>query len=373
MSVAEIVQMVKSRQQQVRTVDCTWSSVTLYPKGPAAYWSELAEARQSAEASEATVQDVRRLVIDGDRMRFERRGPMWNLDEGRFEGAEELAVFADGRERLLFAGRHGVPPRSGSTGARNHGVSAVHNYPVLMAYRLFDPVFGGPDPEQVELVGNAIWEGQRCVVIEHWDRRRQGAIWDRWWLAEDLGYRVVHWRSMWPDGKVASQVTMQYERDKRGDWRLVSWDLQFGSGPQGEALELTKSKVTRLLLNEPVPPSEFELEFPPGTTVYDGIEDIRYVVGEQREHAPEMKDALSDAAMEEFVENVRREHLPAEGAEADKRVAPAEQPKAPVAPPVEAVAPPRRLSPYYWLLIGCGVVLLVVAAGAALARRKAAR
>ncbi len=368
LDVQRIIELVRAREQQVRTVHCTWTVEHLTPKGAL----NILDAGQGGPAGgdspqeDTVLQDTVTVIIGGQKLFWSLDAWIFSAITRQFERSQAIAAIVDGKSVCLKeGGKQAVvgPPGWFTT-------ALLDFWPVLVAYRMLDPVLGKVKPEDLRVIGRAEHDGHPCVVLEQSRSLGRGPRF--WWLAEDQDYCPVQWRTERADGTVSGHAALQFEKNEQGLWCLTSWDLQCLLGPGGSLVGSQAATVTELRLNEPVAPSVFEITFPPGTRVHDRFSEVDYVVGEKGERPLEVKDTLSDEAMEEFVEKLRREHLPAEGAEGDKRVAPAEQPKAPVAPPVEAVAPPRRLSPYHWLLIGCGVVLLVVAAGAALARRKAA-
>lgn len=373
----EIVQQVIGRQDQVRSIRCTWTSQKHIPRGSDREFSADGGLTETGLPDKDTLlEDTMTVVIDGRKL-------FWRQDAWVLNGRQDASVLNGVREEFVrlqrsaaVVGGEAVTLIDGPTGVieRAAGGQAATDllniWPVLAAYRLFDPVLGRVKPEHLTLVGRAEFEGHPCVVLE--EGPHPGGAYRQWWLAEDQDYCPVQWQQWREDASQHfCQGRMRYEKNLEGLWYLKSWDVAWH-----EAWGLVESFAAtpiEVRLNEPVDPGVFEIIFPPGTSVYGRLRDMDYVLGEEGHGALEKQNVVSDQVMDEFVEKLRREHLPAESAEADKRVSPAEHPKGPIAPPVHAVAPPGRLSPYHWLLIGCGVVLLVVAAGAALARRKAAR
>lgn len=90
----------------------------------------------------------------------------------------------------------------------------------------------------------------------------------RWWLAEDLDCAVVLWQLRARDGKVLFEAAYRYQPDPEIAWRVQSWDTVFYTFRDRKKVTATYL-VTESRVNEPVHPSLFRLEFPPGMDVTD--------------------------------------------------------------------------------------------------------
>jgi hypothetical protein len=249
----------------------------LYPKG-----SLMVEDPQTGRdvpaglPAEDTVKESHvRIVLDGQKIRHDEEGSIWDLSYRRFCPYNESVTFVNGVSRRL-CGSQG----NAQVSRENMTTSMLALSPVCLAYRLFDPVLGKAKPEEMRFVGYAEHDGHRCVVV--CQPRRQQGYEDRFWFAIDQDYSVVAWDLSGPDGTAIYSAGMKYEKGQDGHWRLRSWET---AGPEGGGVRTCK--VLSLRLNEPVEANAFDLVFPRGTRVTDAIAGIEYRVGDDIEGAME--------------------------------------------------------------------------------------
>jgi hypothetical protein len=77
--------------------------------------------------------------------------------------------------------------------------------------------------------------------------------------------------------RLSRQYEIQYRQDGAKRWVPVAWQYKDYS-PDGELRGTITVDVTRMRINEPVPPGEFEIKFPEGTWVHDQRDEKNYQV-----------------------------------------------------------------------------------------------
>ena len=270
-----IIERVMARQERVKSLRYAWKATRFVPKGSmGVHDPETGEMVPGTHPAEDTsVEHAFRCVVEGDRVRVHEDGQAWHDVEGTFVPVELDTVYVEGERQRLIR-----PQLYASVGVQRAAAELVLA-PLLEAYRLFDSALGQADPDEVRVAGRGEHEGHPCVVLEQRVEKHDVPFTRRWWLAEDMDYVVVGSENVRDNGDVLFRFSMRYKEDEQVGWRLTSWDYV-------ERSSTTRNVVTQAEFNQPVEPDAFELEFPPGTRVYDAIRDIRYVAEEAEREGP---------------------------------------------------------------------------------------
>jgi len=347
-----VVKQVLAYEEAVKSVKTTWSSRVFYPKG------SIVSAREDVgwEPYDAPSEDVRvessiSVAIDGNNAAYHANRMIWSVRERGFRPyiADGAFVNGVGRDSITSSG-YGMITHGGNINL-DYG-----NTPLFAAYRFFNSALGLGDPETASIVADDEYSGHPCTVIDVLTRSG-GSSRYRCWIAQDMPGCILRLQHLKDDGELILEADMRYAEDDKVGWHLQSWNLNF-QWVRGSS----SNTATEVRINEPTDPAVFEVKFPAGMTVYDRIKGAEYISGGE---APAQRDdALSGAAMDKFVEQVRKE------TPTPKPPRPTAAP-APAAPPVQAVAPPRTgFSP--WLLVGGGALSILLIAAILLSRRRSA-
>ena len=362
-----LVQKAVAREAGVTSVRCTWSGTKVIPKGSLVLPDASPEGfvRTGMPERDLTGPESGTIVMDGRKVFFDTQDGIYNAEMRDLSQYGMIGTFVDGRAMQLSSrGRGYVVPDSDV-------LTMIYFYPLMWAYRLFDPVLGRADPDRLALVGRAEHDGHPCIVVEQ--ETHDGSL-DRWWLSEDQDGCPLLWEYLYAEGKTGTSAAMTYEREGQGPWHLTSWRIEVLSR-QGALEQSVTATVTEVRLNEPIDPSTFEMTFPPGTPVWNEFDRTEYVVGQNPEPQAAEPSVLSDKAMEGFVEKVEKEtgaRRPEPRATVLREPAEPAAAARPAAPPVPALAPPPRMPAWSWVLVGAGGLLLLIVAAITLSRRKPA-
>ena len=284
--VASIVKRLMESQQSVRSVRYKWERQSFYPKNSKPLWDLSHKEIGRGPNEDTTVQDQFSVVIDRGKIRMDKKIFSWHANEGRFVPRGMSWCYVDGISK-----RYNVEEKVGTIArhdeSRRHLANADLS-PSICAYRLFDDSLGLARPHEVRLAGRGDYGGHPCLVVE---KLFQNGHTYRWALAEDQGHRPVSFRSITSDGDVVMDVSMQYEPDETIGWRLASWISTY---PRERSI--LKAVVSEVRFNEPVSPETFDLEFPPGTKVYDDVGGVKYTKGEKGAQEAAEPDRKADTA-----------------------------------------------------------------------------
>lgn len=116
-------------------------------------------------------------------------------------------------------------------------------------------------------------DGHECLIVTD---LTEGRVHYELWVDPAQGY-CVRRRLQYTDGIALGRIDITY-KDYPGfglvptKWRLAN-TFEDGTADSGG-----DGVVTSLVLNEPIPDTEFELEFPPNTRVIDAISNDEYVI-----------------------------------------------------------------------------------------------
>jgi hypothetical protein len=159
---------------------------------------------------------------------------------------------------------------------------------LFLAFRPLLPLMGLQGDRFRVVSEHAIVDGVHCVKIENGlprDRVRNGArnwttVAEHCWVdpARDdvpiLFEKTVGGALMW-------SVAIQYRPSREVGWVPEHWTCQY-QFPMFEA----HCTVTKLTVNEPLPPKTFQLEFPPGTLVFDKLSHAQFLVARDGSRSP---------------------------------------------------------------------------------------
>ncbi len=246
----------EGRQARFQTVDIKWTETVTTMKG-----TEDAGLPRTDETHAVKY----RLICDGDKVRYTRRGMQWDGNLLRFIDKNYTSTFNDGERRKLYEDeKQGSHPAGfvSDAGIFNEPQN-YHLQPVILTFRPTATPLGGFDLAQWrESSRRGTVGGQACRVIEY---KLNDLVVQYLWLADSADFRVLR-HEFTVSGRNKLQLTIEYDEDSRFGYVCSGWKhLKVTDG--GAPAETIVAKVDDAIFNQPIEPATFELEFPPGTVV----------------------------------------------------------------------------------------------------------
>ena len=217
----------------------------------------------------------RLIAIDGIAFRHERNGELWPPGPDTPAYQTQISAFNGQLQKdLSYIGRDGRRSLDyGHIRHRDRHTDLGNGYlsPILMHYRPLSPKFIVFDLDKLAVVSeDERVNGIKCIVLEEKDEFRV----NRRWVAPERDMGVVRFRSHFR-GRLAAEADVTFKHDARLGWYPASWsaatyirDSVHSSGTQ---------TVEKIELNLDLPASVFDVEFPPGTEVYDHTTRRKFV------------------------------------------------------------------------------------------------
>ncbi|MGD2175349.1 MAG: hypothetical protein PVJ27_08095 [Candidatus Brocadiaceae bacterium] len=223
---ATVVQRLSAHQEQLRSLRCAWTAHHFI--GGKAGDENLPPGVPDCQAD---FEEQGLLLLSGRDARCELRGMACHQTEGRYVPHSKVESYVDG----IAQGDN--PPPGGPV------LGFPDTPPVdglLTVYRLFHPVLGYTEPDELTLIGSATLEGQRCVVVEFvqskWGQR------NRLWLSREMDYYPLRWEHT--GTALSLRADFSYEADDQIGWRLSSWEVVLdGSIPQSWECTVTDAEI----------------------------------------------------------------------------------------------------------------------------------
>lgn len=222
--------------------------------------------------------EERTVVIDGVKMRHERRFSLWNDATNALEPTRRVSVFDGVLSKTLSDPRRADGahrPLGWVTRAQAHNDrSNVYLSPILRHYRPLSPAFGVIKTERLKIAdAKEIVDGLSCVVLE--EPQVDTAQVCKYWVAPEQEMSIVRFVRL-SAGAVMLQADVTYRRED-GAWVPARWKaIRYGS--KDNVLDSCSATLKRIEINAPVNAATFDIEFPEGTEVFDGPAKKRFVM-----------------------------------------------------------------------------------------------
>jgi len=218
-----------------------------------------------------------KIIFHGGAIRKETLQTIWNISTNSPDEYHEITTFKDGLCRRLY-----ISGKSARLTTRNDavGLSLKTFWDGLTLDYLSTP--------NLAVLREMDWEGKSVLIVGNTDyndmlidgRPVLGATRMEFYLDPSRGYLPVRYLHMLPSGIVVNDIQIKYA-DQSGVGffpSLVSW--QSNVPVSGELMNYATVQLSSLTLNEPIDPSVFDLEFPPGYTLVDEIREEEDIIGE---------------------------------------------------------------------------------------------
>jgi hypothetical protein len=225
---------------------------------------------------EISSESINRLIIDGDKVRFENNHPMWYTTEGHLVDTTCVYVFNGSTSKTCYWGMlkdgsaEGIiePERTAGT------MKSFVLFPFIATFRGLDAslsAFPYPNMKPAGVVIPINGETCREYVINLANNSSVSCF-----LDPKKDFVISRCRELW-SGHVQRQHDIQYRQDPICGWIPSSWVCHEYS-PTGELLITTKVEILDLRLNETQSANQYDMEFPPGCHLFDktnGYQDFR--------------------------------------------------------------------------------------------------
>ena len=218
------------------------------------------------------------LLFDGDKLRFKADQPIWSGVEKRyFAPSRDQAWNGKVGTALSLNQQNGKTAWQGSMYPDAGMVRAdIRVRSFMNYYRPSTRQMSLPLERYVTVGSRKTADGRECVVLS--GGRSINAVRDEVWIDLARGGTVERMVSSLHRA-VLGQTEVTYTEDADHGWIISGWQrTQYGV--DGVLKETITATVLEAKFNMPLAPDEFELKFPPGTSIIDATsgKPVRYVV-----------------------------------------------------------------------------------------------
>jgi hypothetical protein len=272
------VTAARKRQQAVQTLAVEFKVVHFVAKGAIAK-ALTPPLSGPYPARDTTLESENRLVLDGDRIRYEDNHVSIFKPGRDAVPLKKLSVYDGSSMTTLY------PPVSaeGSSNGVVHGAAPDFTSPILdpigHAFRPLDPQLCSQPIDALNPTGARLAIGGE--LCEEFACERPGAapigpVTYVCYLAPDNDHAVrrIIWKRA---GQLHRQQDIAYKRADGNGWLPTAWHIAEYS-PDGEIRSTTKVDVVRTKINGLVSPDEFKIVFPEATQVVDQATNKMYQV-----------------------------------------------------------------------------------------------
>jgi hypothetical protein len=234
--------------------------------------------------SDTTRMNDRRIVtIEDNKMRHERTGKAW-IEAAKATAPETMTAVFDGTTSKILNHRARNDDLVHSMGwvfhaATHSDAHSMHLSPVLRHYRPFTASFNPINKVHLKLVrSDDLVNGIPCIVIEEPPDSAKRIT--QHWVAPSKEMAIL--RSVITfRGRKHVQVETQFEKSERAGYFPSKWtSTQFTAGGD-KAFSSSTNVMSHVDVNIVVTSGTFDLEFPPGTELYDRVAQKLYVITEE--------------------------------------------------------------------------------------------
>jgi hypothetical protein len=267
----------KKRQDRMQSFRVEWSERQMIPKGLLSFhWRELGgqspyRLKPADVVPPADTQHVLGYKVEaqGGTVAIAMDSFVWDTKSWSFAPAPLRTVFRDNVYRRLDArGEAHLTWPLGSNVATKQMETALNPHVRSWFYyvRAMDRRFGGLRVEKLRLMDRPTTiEGMSCAELRDVDPRDTGF---RLWVTRDQHHVVVR-ESLLVGERIGLQITIQYRQDAEHGWVPKGWRIT-DYYDNGRRVKKSATTVRSFLTDVNSPRETFIIDFPPGTTVYDG-------------------------------------------------------------------------------------------------------
>jgi hypothetical protein len=285
----------EARQARVKTAEFTWEVTEFIAAETRAAPPSGKEPPKFLPQKDTTIKRTCSVALSGKMMCYAYQGQTFNPSHGGVTVADYVSVFNGEVSSNFFD--HPVPPegmqyiRSGAIREKavHYDFDNLFLSPVLMSCRPCDTDTGGIDLSRYEISAKlGTIEGETCLVLQvKAPEPTRGIFGDlAFWVAPDQAFAVRRIVCRRKNAPPFYSVDIHLTCHDEGEWMPQGWKYLDTGGRGGAIQTQLTAVVTECKINQAIPVSRFEFDFPPDTAVVDHRTGSRYIVrdtGETRE------------------------------------------------------------------------------------------
>jgi hypothetical protein len=281
------VEAARTRQESVKTVDIEFKRTQVYAKR-ATSETAVNPLKPDLPPSETTLESTNRLVLDGEKFRYENNHPYWGRPGRKLHQQTKVSVF-NGSLASTFLPRgisgEGEPLGLVETGSLHSDLKCYELAPILTTFRGLNPAMSSDPVTDMKPSGRTLLiDGSPC---QEYVQQRSNGVFVRYWLDPAKNYVVRRLCTPRPN-RQTDQMDIRYRPHELCGWVPVSW-VWTDYSPTGERQGTSTVDVLKIRLNAVQPAEQFENHFPAGTFVSEVDKHKDYRVradGSMREVSP---------------------------------------------------------------------------------------
>jgi hypothetical protein len=265
---APAARAARARREGVKTVVIEYERVDVYVEGAGSGGAtQRSQPKDTAPGDKHTLKTVNKFVLDGDKFRSEESHPHFVGARREIKAFKQVSVYDGLLTRTFFPDL--IQPGGGPSGAIDRGIRDMTGKrfsPLMMAFRGDDPTLCEYSTDKLKPADGVLSiDGDECKEYRLLAGRSTATT--SLWLdpARDYLPRRICVKN---GGSVTRQTDVTYRRDDAGRWVPASWVSTYSFLPRYPVVTTTRT-VLDVQFNVPQPAEQFELQFPPGTTVGD--------------------------------------------------------------------------------------------------------
>ncbi len=270
-TLASLTDVWKQREAGIQTAHVEYVNRQVIGRGSKKGWSGLPDASQTFPSEDVEAEVRMSLVIDEENFRFTVSGLQWDNRAEKMVDTMQVIAF-DGQAYTLYNGVPDATDRvyklafvygSKEKSIQEMGLVLPHYLPLFQAFRpAHDRFRGGRVGEWNVLYQRQLLGEIPCVVLES----KAGPLVQQLWLDPDNDCSAVQWY-VEMGGKAGLHSKIEYGLDGPERFIPQAWSTTRVDTNSGELAESHDVTLESCILNEPVDPKVFRMEFPAGTLV----------------------------------------------------------------------------------------------------------
>lgn len=269
----------KRREEGARNLRFEWSQDDILAAGsltrPLPGEMPQPRAGEPVPSSDVTLSNRFVYISDGRNLRYHQLGDIWSPNQNRASFQDYTAAFVGSESRALFARNVGSYPIGEiGNGVPDTGLCRNTNTLALrLVYRSFDPTQSPFRASNLKLQnGTAVVAKVPCTIAYCEESPFVKSV---VWLDPSRDFIPLRY-IVEEEGHVALDMVVHYSQSADGAWPSTWVWSEFDPG--GKVVSSHSATVTSCGLNARIPTADFEIEFPPGTWVFDKTNKSQYVV-----------------------------------------------------------------------------------------------
>jgi len=278
----DIFKVWRDREKKIRTLRVKWTATITIPK-------KQMKLNTSGNIHNYLTHDTYiQFIISGNSVRYEKAGMEWDPIQKKSLNVSSIETI-NGLNRFSYSETEGkLDTRVGTKQPANliaTNIIASTNLPILMMYRIANPIFGVLDRGIWTLGPKKIIEGRKCVLVENrWNHGKAKLPYREYFFVDTERDMIpVEFGFIFRED-VTLKFRVQYQKAASGDWQPANWhrDKYYSTGNKKRLKSSLDIVVTYLETNRQIPDDEFVIDFPSNTivmdnTVKDGEENYHFV------------------------------------------------------------------------------------------------